>query len=374
MLLEELAKDLVTITSALVGGRTINVMNTEGIIVASTEKERIGSYHQGAREAALTGKTVQIRQDQLSAYTGAKQGINMPIRVDGAIIGVVGIYGDPEKITDLAQLLEVYAAKYYQLESLLRHMLSEDALRSQLLSMLLTPEKANISVVQGLLDRLQIHLAFPADVFLISAPDGLYLPEEGRKLTRRMTEMHLIDPEKDIWGILENAMAVFRSAGPGRVPEDFMPLTQEGYRVSLGPACDTLWDFRQACFQARLLSETVKKPWNDIRRDEDHCRCMLADSAGREAAYLTVLLDRFCAFVSPGERRALLESIRCYYDAGRSVTKAAQQLYIHKNTLQYRVKRTLDALGIQDLPPFFQEYLVRMLLERQERNLGLEKP
>ena len=153
-----------------------------------------------------------------------------------------------------------------------------------------------------------------------------------------------------------------------------MPLTQEGYRVSLGPACDTLWDFRQACFQARLLSETVKKPWNDIRRDEDHCRCMLADSAGREAAYLTVLLDRFCAFVSPGERRALLESIRCYYDAGRSVTKAAQQLYIHKNTLQYRVKRTLDALGIQDLPPFFQEYLVRMLLERQERNLGLEKP
>ena len=189
MLLEELAKDLVEITSALVSGRTINVMNTDGIIVASTEKERIGSYHQGAREAVQTGRVVSIRQDQLSAYAGAKQGINMPIRVDGTIIGVVGMYGDPEEIRDMAHLLEVDAAKYYQLEAMLRPMLSESSLRSQLLSMLLSVEKTDLSTVRGLLERLHIHPIFPAQVILISAKEGLRLPEQVDDLPLEFPEL-----------------------------------------------------------------------------------------------------------------------------------------------------------------------------------------
>ena len=94
MLLEDMANEIVSFTSELVGGRTINVMNTDGIIVASTEKHRIGSFHQGALEAVRTGKPVAIRADQLAQYPGAKQGYNMPLRVNGAVIGVVGIFGE----------------------------------------------------------------------------------------------------------------------------------------------------------------------------------------------------------------------------------------------------------------------------------------
>ena len=65
MLLDELAKELVEVTSSLVGGRTINIMNPEGIIIASTEHERVGSFHQGAREAVRTGKIVNISKDQV---------------------------------------------------------------------------------------------------------------------------------------------------------------------------------------------------------------------------------------------------------------------------------------------------------------------
>lgn len=41
-----LAQDFVEATSALVGGRTINIMDRNAIIIASTEKGRIGSFHQ----------------------------------------------------------------------------------------------------------------------------------------------------------------------------------------------------------------------------------------------------------------------------------------------------------------------------------------
>ena len=77
-------------------------------------------------------------------------------------------------------------------------------------------------------------------------------------------------------------------------------------------------------------------------------------------------MNRFNAAIPEGERISMLESVRSYYACGRSVTKAAQQLFVHKNTLQYRVKRVLEAMDIQLLSPFLQEYLVRLMLARDE--------
>ncbi len=45
----KLAQDFVEATSLLVGQRTINIMDQKGIIIASTEKHRIGDFHQGLR-------------------------------------------------------------------------------------------------------------------------------------------------------------------------------------------------------------------------------------------------------------------------------------------------------------------------------------
>ena len=50
---EEIARELVQTTSRLVRGRIINIMDTEGRIVASTEKSRIGSRHAGACQVLL---------------------------------------------------------------------------------------------------------------------------------------------------------------------------------------------------------------------------------------------------------------------------------------------------------------------------------
>ena len=58
----KLAQDFVEATSLLVGQRTINIMDQKGIIIASTEKHRIGDFHQGAAEVLETGKPVLIKK------------------------------------------------------------------------------------------------------------------------------------------------------------------------------------------------------------------------------------------------------------------------------------------------------------------------
>ena len=367
MLLEELARELVEVTSSLVGGRTINIMNPEGIIIASTEHERIGSYHQGAREAVQTGKLVNIRKDQLDRYPGAKEGCNMPLRVDGAIIGVVGIYGDPEQIRDIAHLLEVYAAKYYQLESMLRPRLSENTLRSQLLMRLLSPPNGVVSSVHSLMETLSIHFHFPVCTAVISRPQGFSLPENAKELCTILERMDLQRKHSDVWGIVEERMVLLCSE-EGRDLQQLKQLTRQGYRVSLGMPSNSLWEIQHAYDQASTLDISSEESYNDMRCISTRCSYLLARTAAMDGDFLETLAGKLRENFGPEECGILMQSVKAYYDCGRSVANAAQQQFVHKNTLQYRVKRVQEVLEIGKLPAFWQEYLIRLLIEHLHRN------
>ena len=67
-------QDLVEAVSKLLGGRTINIMDLDGIIIASTEKNRIGTLHTGARHVVSSGHELAITEELLPNYPGTKVG------------------------------------------------------------------------------------------------------------------------------------------------------------------------------------------------------------------------------------------------------------------------------------------------------------
>ncbi len=116
----ELAQAFVEATSPLVSNRTINIMDLDGTIIASTEKERIGTYHHGARLVAETGKSVIIDSENVKDYPGAKEGANLPIIDQGKLIGVVGLFGKETEIREAANLLRVYVTQFFRQQSWFR--------------------------------------------------------------------------------------------------------------------------------------------------------------------------------------------------------------------------------------------------------------
>ena len=70
--------------------RPVNLMNDHGIIIASTDLSRIGTLHQGAYESIRDNMDCLIVRSD-SDYPGSRIGINIPIRFEGQIAGVVGI-------------------------------------------------------------------------------------------------------------------------------------------------------------------------------------------------------------------------------------------------------------------------------------------
>lgn len=367
MLLEELAADMVKVTSALIGGRTINIMNTDGIIIASSENDRVGTFHQGALEAVQTGKAVNIRKDQLAQYPGAKEGCNMPLQVNGTIIGVVGIYGEPDKIRDVAHLLEVYVSKYYQLEAMLRPRLSESALRSQLLISLLSPPNKNLSAAQNLAETLNMHFTFPVYTVVISAPGSLSLTQNSQPLQERLDSLNLLHKHCDVWGTVDQRMVLLCSTVEDRDITELRRLNDWGYRVSLGSPCNTLWEIHTSYEQASILDFSTGELFNDIRTTQSRCNYRMGLTAIQEEAFIQEMYQKLLDAFGPNDCAMLLESARAYYDHDRSVCVASQELFIHKNTLQYRMRRILEVLEVSKLPHFWQEYMVRLIIEHTHR-------
>ena len=98
------AKTIVNEISKLVK-QNINLMNEQGIIIASCDKERIGQFHEGAYKI-ITEKLDEYYISEEKATETARKGLNLPLELDGEIVGVVGITGSYDEVINQGRLLK----------------------------------------------------------------------------------------------------------------------------------------------------------------------------------------------------------------------------------------------------------------------------
>lgn len=104
MLIPELAEKIVREVQKLIG-EDIIVVNTEGYIIASTDVVRLGSFHEGALIALQKKRKLIITAEDQLKLSGVKAGINLPIFFQHDVIGVIGITGEPNKVTPFGEVI-----------------------------------------------------------------------------------------------------------------------------------------------------------------------------------------------------------------------------------------------------------------------------
>ena len=82
----------------------INFINSRGIIFASTNKSRIGDFHEIGLQAIKTGETIEVTTD--TNFMGTQKGVNIPLIYKGDINAVIGISGEPEEVRKFAYLAQ----------------------------------------------------------------------------------------------------------------------------------------------------------------------------------------------------------------------------------------------------------------------------
>lgn len=104
MLLPKLAEKIVQEVRKLIG-EDIIVVNTDGSIIASTDKSRVGTFHEGAKIVSKQKRKLIITEREQQSLAGTKAGINFPIFFQNDVIGVIGITGDPQKVTPFGEII-----------------------------------------------------------------------------------------------------------------------------------------------------------------------------------------------------------------------------------------------------------------------------
>lgn len=379
---ESMAQNMVEATSRLVSGRTVNVMDTRGIILASTEKSRIGTLHAGAAEAARTGKPVFITRESVLRYPGAKEGCNMPVfDADHRLIAVVGIYGDPDEVTDAANLLAVYTNQYFTLKADKQRCQAEDSLRSRLLGLLISPDEAGRENVIALCESLGIRLEFPVRVALLEwgfPADSLHSLQWYSDLLSRLNSGGLISPRTDISAVIEGRLTILKSELPTGIDEWLGQLYtaaesfsgQKALKICSGCPCERLQNVHRSYAQAHALIKISGNGISCIDNPVVQCRYLLDCTGKADSGYIDYLLERLIFSVGKNESTILLATAERYYENGCSVTRAAEQLHIHKNTLQYRIRRMVEQMGLEGCSAFEKEFLLRLCIGRQKSLQG----
>lgn len=81
----------------------VNLMDKDGIIIASGDKDRINTLHLGAQEALEGTSNADVYEER----DGVKPGVNLPILFNNRNIGVIGVTGNPDKVRPFAELVKV---------------------------------------------------------------------------------------------------------------------------------------------------------------------------------------------------------------------------------------------------------------------------
>ena len=104
--------------------QNINLMDETGHIIASNDPGRIGKFHPGAFDVLTNHLTeLYITQEWELSDNRVRQGINLPIEVDGHPEGVIGITGLYEEVIQYGQIVKKMA------EILIRERIALDAQR-----------------------------------------------------------------------------------------------------------------------------------------------------------------------------------------------------------------------------------------------------
>ena len=320
-------------------GYDINFINPAGIIRTSTDDSRIGTYHEIGHTAAKTGQVIEVYPGE--QYRGTQPGVNIPLSHEGDILCVIGITGNPEEVRRFAWL----AVRITQL------ILKEQTLEYSLKSM----QDKRDYVVRALTSREAVNSRY-----LEECMEQLSLVLESRMCAARicleakvsLANVSLID--RKIKEMVERAgIRLYRF----RYPSEYIFLFGESQST---PVTVSLKNLAQECFP--LLSVGIGSLQDVSALLDSYIDAGIAEKAARQkssrfAGYAELDLEILLSGNDPARssrfRNRVLselseedrELLKVYFSSESSLVRAADELHMHKNTLQYRLNRIFRLCG-----------------------------
>ncbi|MFP5402001.1 MAG: sugar diacid recognition domain-containing protein [Gammaproteobacteria bacterium] len=333
----------------------VNVMDERGLIIASGEAARIGTRHEGALLVLAQGRAVEIDEAVASRLHDTRPGINLPLRAEGRVVGVVGLSGAPEAIRQHAELVRMAAETMLEQARLMQVLARDERLREELVLQLIGAAPARPASDEWIREwarRLQVDLAVPRVVLLVDidapalAADAMLAEQQRLQRLLAALEPGLLSAPVSL-----RELAVLLPVLPGegeasrlraRVEDLRARIATQGAvpRLALGGVFAGTEGLVRSWQSARATLRAGRR-----RQPEGAVHCyadltlavLLAGLAeGWRADELQRPLQRLAAHDRDGQLRRTLEA---WFAHDMKTAPSAAALHVHRNTLDYRLRR-----------------------------------
>lgn len=367
----------------------VNIMDVNGTVIASGDQGRIGTFHCAAAEVIAAGRKKSVTAEQAARMDSVEQGVTQPIVYKGSIIGALGMTGEPSYVEKYVELAVLSAQLIIEQEELKQRGYQEQRVRESVLLDLFSgrcledPESFHqrLSFLNYRWDRPQLLLAARLEA-LEGQSDLIRCQQLKDRLTDLIARSRICG--HDLIGcFLHQRLALLvpvRDGVDGDVwAEELLRFAQllrqeSGGRVLL--ARDSLCrDWRETPAAFLRAKGTLEIAW----RLSDAELVVSSEDYRSEYALFQLppevrthfwhsVLGRLLGG-KPEQRDLSLRTLQIYYQNDMNVQKTADELFIHRNTLNMRLNKIREYTGYA--PQKFQDaFVLRMAMLLRE----LEEP
>ena len=350
----------------------INLFDTAGTIIASTVRSRVGTSHDGARLAVKTKQTVII--DSEHEFKGAKHGINVPVVFNDSVVAVIGITGERSEVEPfgivIKKMTEILIrenwdrALQYDRRTRLSNLVNMLCLRHHDEELL----AYYASMLRIDLNRPRIVVVGRADVEdgEILDFDNLYSMMHARFQQHKTSFFSFSD--REIRMFIDAADERSLPALIDSIEQDAKRLLHNEVFFGIGRVADQCADYWRSFNDALRALDWIEftREGTSQRYDEMDLGLVVSSIPADEAQRL---VDRVFAGLSEKEIDEFQAVFEAYARHNGSIVHCAEELFLHKNTLQNRLNKIADKTGynprrLTDFTPLTMAFLLRRYLKR----------
>lgn len=317
----------------------INIMNHTGIIIGSGNPKRIGSVHHGAVKAIKQGHTVEINEDE----EFAKKGINVPIDLNGEIVGVVGISGEVAETKPFGNLLKSAVILLINQSIALEKETSKNSLKQEFFHLMINVDThyTNEFIQRAL--QYEIELNKPSQVLYV---------ESFTKISEQIT----------------NYISTFKISTYSLcvVIQDDNQLNNiiQAIRMKNSKAFLSVSKWNETIAEGFLQAKSAIRILRGLNMEE---RLIYYSNCELIADMLTSLknnnqIDLASQLLKLDEE--MIHTLQIYLSCNLNLNETASQLMIHRNTLSYRLNKIHSITGKDPKKLLDRIELIFMLIYR----------
>lgn len=339
MLTKQLADEIVEQTMVRLN-RNLNVMDTNGMILASGEEQRINKIHEGAAYVAKTKEILWITEENMVNWHGTKPGVNMPIHFQQQLVGVIGITGNPADLREIATLVQLTTEMMVHQSLITSRAEWKRKMKELIFEELISGEPLSL-IVKERLSLLGFSTINPYTTLLIEFKS--FLPSSQRiieKLEDQFEKNSVLIGHSQLNEVFILISGMTETTLKRKLSILLLTLQKDSLvRIGVGYPVNSLDEIRYSYTTAKNALQFAQPTQHLIYFEDVELLALLKKNASSSETF------RFSSRVLKGLNEKMKRSLSIYFSCNQNNTIAAATFEVHRHTLTYRLRKIEEISG-----------------------------